>query len=254
MRKPIIAGNWKMYKTAAQAVNLVRELDKKLGSSADGVEVVLCPPFVDLKSVATVIELDGLDFGLGAQNMHWEDEGAYTGEVSPVMLKDLMVDYVIIGHSERRQYFGETDQSVNKKILAACGRGLKPILCVGETLEEHDEGLANKVVQTQLRAGLEGVDPVSAAGLVVAYEPIWAIGTGRTATPEQAEDVIRHARAVLGSLFSPEAAREIRIQYGGSVKPENIALFMAEPDIDGALVGGASLDAGDFAAIVRYEK
>lgn len=254
MRKPIIAGNWKMYKTAAEAVFLMQGLEKKLGYSVDGVEVVVCPPFTDLKSVATVIETDKLDIELGAQDLHWEKEGAFTGEVSPVMLKDLGVKYVIIGHSERRQFFGETNESVNKKVKAAINQGIRPIVCVGETLEQHDQSLANKVVQDQLAEGLAGITEEQAADLVVAYEPIWAIGTGRNATPEEANDVIRHIRAILGSLFSPDLARELRIQYGGSVKPENIGLFMEEPDIDGALVGGASLDAESFARIVKFKK
>lgn len=252
MRKPIIAGNWKMYKTAAEAVLLVQDLDKKLGFF-DDVEVVVCPPFTDLKSVATIIEADKLDIKLGAQDTHWEEEGAYTGEVSPLMLKDLGVEYVIVGHSERRQFFGETDETVNKKVKAAISHGLRPIVCVGESLEQRDQGITNKVVQDQLVNGLSGVAKEQAAAMVIAYEPIWAIGTGRNATPETANDVIRHIRAVFGSLFSPEAARQVRIQYGGSVKPENIGLFMEEPDIDGALVGGASLDAKSFAAIVKYK-
>lgn len=254
MRKPIIAGNWKMYKTAAQAVLLMQDLEMKLDDKSDGVEIVVCPPFTDLKSVSAVIEMDKLDIELGAQDMHWEDEGAFTGEVSPVMLKDLGVKYVIVGHSERRQFFGETSEIVNKKVKAAIDHGLRPIVCVGETLNQHDRDLANKVVLDQLSEGLAGISKEQAADLVVAYEPIWAIGTGRNATPEQANDVIRHIRAVLGSIFSPELARDMRIQYGGSVKPENISLFMAEPDIDGALVGGASLEASSFAEIVKFRR
>ena len=254
MRKPIIAGNWKMYKTANEAVFLVQDLELKLGYKPDGIEVVVCPPFTDLKSVATVIETDNLEIELGAQDMFWEEEGAFTGEVSPIMLKGLGVSYVIIGHSERRQFFGETDETVNKKVKAAIVYGLRPIVCVGETLEQHDQGLAHKVVEDQLAKGLAGVSQEQAGGIVIAYEPIWAIGTGRNATPEEANDVVRHIRAVLGSIFSPDLARDIRIQYGGSVKPENIGLFMAEPDIDGALVGGASLDAESFAEIVKYKR
>ena len=254
MRKPIIAGNWKMFKTAVQAVLLVQDIEKRLGYGAVGVDVVVCPPFTALKSVSIAIEADGLGIELGAQDMHWEEEGAFTGEVSPSMLKDLGVKYVIIGHSERRQFFGETDEKVNKKVKAALAFGLNPIVCVGETLKEHDGGLANKVVQEQLIKGLKDIAKDEAGEIVVAYEPIWAIGTGRNATPGDANDVIRHVRAVLGSIFSPEIAREIRIQYGGSVKPENIRLLMEESDIDGALVGGASLKPDTFVDIIKYDQ
>ena len=254
MRKPIIAGNWKMFKTAGQAVILVQDIEKKLYGT-DTVEVVVCPPFTALRSVSIAIEADdGLGIELGAQDMHWEEEGAFTGEISPLMLKDLGVKYVIIGHSERRQFFGETDETVNKKVKSALANGLNPIVCVGETLEEHDGGVANKIVLDQLINGLKGIAGEDGKDIVVAYEPIWAIGTGRNATPQEANDVIRHIRAVLGSIFSPDIARGIRIQYGGSVKPENIRIFMEESDIDGALVGGASLKSDTFIDIIKYNK
>jgi len=254
LRKPIIAGNWKMFKTAGQAVILVQDIEKKLYGT-DTVEVVVCPPFTALRSVSIAIEADdGLGIELGAQDMHWEEEGAFTGEISPLMLKDLGVKYVIIGHSERRQFFGETDETVNKKVKSALANGLNPIVCVGETLEEHDGGVANKIVLDQLINGLKGIAGEDGKDIVVAYEPIWAIGTGRNATPQEANDVIRHIRAVLGSIFSPDIARGIRIQYGGSVKPENIRIFMEESDIDGALVGGASLKSDTFIDIIKYNK
>ncbi len=254
MRKPMIAGNWKMFKTAGQAVILVQDIEKKLGYGVDGVDIVVCPPFTALKSISTAIEADGLDIRLGAQDMHWEEEGAFTGEVSPSMLKDLGVKHVLIGHSERRQYFGETDQTVNKKVKAALENGLDPIVCVGETLEEHDDGSTNKTVQDQLLNGLKDIVVTDPTKIVVAYEPIWAIGTGRNATPEEANDVIRHIRAVLGSIFSPDIATEIRILYGGSVKPENVRFLMEESDIDGALVGGASLKPDTFVDIIKYDQ
>lgn len=254
MRKPMIAGNWKMNMTASQAVFFLQSLEEELRYLEDDVEVVVCPPFTDLKSASTVIETDNFNVGLGAQDMYWEEKGAFTGEISPLMLTDLRVNYVIIGHSERRCYCGETNDSVNKKIKAAVDHRLKPIICVGETLEEHNLGNSLDIVETQLLEGLVGVEIKQADELVVAYEPIWAIGTGRNATPEEANDVIRHMRAVLGSIFSPDLAGKIRILYGGSVKPDNISSLMREVDIDGALVGGASLDVATFAKIVRYNK
>lgn len=249
MRVPIIAGNWKMYKTAGQAVHLVRDLWHKVEDIED-VEVVVCPPFTALRSISTMIETDRLSIILGAQNMHWEEEGAFTGEISPLMLKDLNVRYVIIGHSERREYFGETDEMVNKKVRSALSHGLFPIMCVGETLEERDQGRTEAKVDGQVRGGLAGVSAEELSKVVIAYEPIWAIGTGRSSTAQDANDVIKHIRATIGALYTPELAQRVRIQYGGSVKPENIALFMRESDIDGALVGGASLDAESFAQIV----
>ena len=250
MRTPIIVGNWKMYKTSSEAVDLVGELIS-LVEDAKGVDAAVAPPFTALQSVATLLESGNTRIGLGAQNMHWEDEGAYTGEVSPTMLKELNVKYVIIGHSERRAYFGETDEGVNKKVTAAIAHDLTPIMCVGETLEEREEERTKEVVQKQIFGGLKDLKAQDVSQMVIAYEPIWAIGTGRSSTAKDANDVIRHIRALVGSQFGQEVAKEVRIQYGGSVKPDNIGEFMAEPDIDGALVGGASLEAQSFAGIVQ---
>ncbi len=253
MRIPLIAGNWKMYKTAAEAVVVVQNLAKQVYGVRD-VEVAVCPPFTALKSVSTVIELDALPIKLGAQNVFWETEGAYTGEVSPGMLEDLAVEYVIVGHSERRQYFGDTNETVNKKVKAVVASGMKPIMCVGESLEQREAGETNSFVRQQVIEGLDGLTDEQIVGLVVAYEPIWAIGRGRTATPEMANDVCRHIRAVFGGMFNPELGRDIRILYGGSVNPGNISMLMQEPDIDGALVGGASLDPVSFGDIVKFDE
>jgi triosephosphate isomerase len=250
MRKPLIAGNWKMYQTTAQAVALVERLRALLAAIA-GVDVVVCPPFTAIQAVAEALK--GSRIGLGAQNMHWEGEGAYTGEVSPVMLADLGCRYVIVGHSERRQYFGETNLNVNRKVKAALRHHLAPILCVGETLAEREEDRTFPVVEAQLQGGLSDVPPQAGARIVVAYEPVWAIGTGRTATPEQAATVHAFIRKQLGELWGEAAGMAVRILYGGSVKPDNIDALMAEPEIDGALVGGASLKADAFARIVRFE-
>lgn len=249
MRVPIIAGNWKMYKTAGQAVRLVGDLWHKVEDVED-IEIVVCPPFTALRSISTMIEADKMRILLGAQDMYWEEEGAFTGEISPLMLTDLGVRYVIIGHSERRGYFGETDEFVNKKIKSALAHNLLPIMCVGETLEERDQGKTEAKVDGQIKEGLVGVSVEDISKVVIAYEPIWAIGTGRSATAQDANDVIRHIRATIGTIYTSELARGVRIQYGGSVKPENTSLFMKESDIDGALVGGASLDAESFAQIV----
>lgn len=251
IRIPMMAGNWKMYKNAAEAVELVRAIGNGM-DNVKGVEVVVCPPFTALKSVATTIEYDKLEIGLGAQNMHWEDEGAFTGEISPTMLSQLDVDYVILGHSERRQLFGESDEIINKKLVAALSHNLKPIFCVGETLEERDSGRTTDVVGGQVVKGLSGIGDGLSAKVVIAYEPVWAIGTGRVAEPEDANDVIRHIRAVLASLYGNETAQAIRILYGGSVKPDNVSSLMEEPEIDGALVGGASLTADSFVRLLRF--
>lgn len=248
MRVPIIAGNWKMYKTVAEAVAFVRELKEALPGGG-GVEVVVCPPFTALAAVAA--ELAGNEIALGAQNMYWEESGAYTGEVSPGMLLELGCKYVILGHSERRQYFGETDDKVNRKVGAALTSGLIPIVCVGETLAQREDGVTEKVVRSQTEGCLANFTPEQVAGLVVAYEPVWAIGTGRTASEEDAQQVNGYIRSVIAEKFGVEAAQEVRIQYGGSVKPANAAGLMVQPDIDGALVGGASLKVADFAGIVR---
>lgn len=248
MRIPIIAGNWKMHKTVTEALELVRTLRRGL-LEVEGVEVILCPPFVALAPVAELLKPTKI--GLGAQNMFWEDQGAYTGEVSPLMLKDL-VQYVILGHSERRQYFGETDEGVNRKVKAALKHGLKPIICIGENLEENEAGRTNEVVERQLRAALRDIPAEQARALVIAYEPVWAIGTGKPATGAGANAVIGlTVRGVLATLYGEEVAQAVRVQYGGSVNPQNIAEFMVQPDIDGALVGGASLKAPDFIAIVQ---
>lgn len=253
-RKTMIAGNWKMYKTPAEAVVLAQAIDNLLGDSDDMngfVEAVVCPPAIDLKSVANVIEFDRSLLGLGAQNCHWETEGAYTGEISPRMLADVGCDYCIVGHSERREYFGETDEDVNRKVLAVFEAGMTPIVCCGETLYVRDAGDTEAHVRSQIRAALEGITAEQAERLVIAYEPIWCIGTGRTPTPESANDVTRSIRATVGAMFGPQAAVGARVLYGGSAKPENIAFFLSEPDIDGALVGGASLVAASFFAMVR---
>src|SRR3990172_1126885 len=251
MRTPLIAGNWKMYQTTAQAVALVERLRALLGDPVES-EVVVCPPFTALAVVAEALK--GSWIGLGAQNMHWEDEGAYTGEIAPVMLADFGCRYVILGHSERRQYFGESDHQINLKVRAALEHRLTPILCVGETLVEREDGRTLQVVDSQLRGGLDDVPPQAGTGIAVAYEPVWAIGTGRTATPEQAETVHAFIRTHLAERWGEYAATAVRILYGGSVKPDNIDALMAEPEIDGALVGGASLKADAFARIVRFQR
>ncbi len=253
-RKPMIAGNWKMYKTPGEAVALVQGIDNLLmdeGALLDSVEAVVAPPAIDLKSVSTVLEFDKSGVTLSAQNVFWESEGAFTGEISPRMLADVACTYCIVGHSERREYFGETDETVNRKVKALLAAGITPIMCCGESLETRDAGETDNFVRSQVRLGLEGLTAEQAGEVVIAYEPIWAIGTGRTPTPESANDVCRSIRATLGALFGQPAAIRVRILYGGSAKPENIALFMPEPDIDGALVGGASLDAESFVSMVK---
>ncbi|MCX7625934.1 MAG: triose-phosphate isomerase [Candidatus Sumerlaeaceae bacterium] len=249
-RKPIIAGNWKMFKTRREAADLANALAASVGTY-DRVEVVLCPPYTALETVGQAIR--GTKISLGAQNCHWADQGAYTGEVSAGMLVDVGCKYVIIGHSERRQYFAETDASVNKKAQAAYRHGLIPIICVGETLEERQSGKTESVVTAQVQGCLKDLPPDKVAASIIAYEPVWAIGTGQTATKEQAQEVHALIRKLVAEMFSPEVAEKIRIQYGGSVKPQNIRELMDQPDIDGALVGGASLEADSFTAIVRFE-
>lgn len=248
MRRPVIAGNWKMYHGPKEAARLVEELKPLVRDVRP--EVVVCPPFVDLLTVVQAVQDSNIQ--VGAQNMHWEENGAYTGEISPTMLSEAGSRYVIIGHSERRQYFGETDEWVNKKVKAAFMHGLKPIVCVGETLEQRESGITRQVVEEQVRSGLQGLEPKQAGDLIIAYEPIWAIGTGKTASADDAEDVIAFIRTVLGQMYGNDAAGKIRILYGGSVKPENIGELMQKPDIDGALVGGASLKADSFGRIVCY--
>ncbi|MGH9037955.1 MAG: triose-phosphate isomerase [Acidimicrobiia bacterium] len=252
-RRPIMAGNWKMHHTHLEAIAVVQKLGYRLDpADYERTEVVVCPAFTALRSVQTLIEADHLQIGLGAQDVFWEDQGAYTGEVSPVMLAKLGVTYVIVGHSERRQYFGETDETVNRKLKAVLAHDMVPIMCVGETLEEREAGATEAKVSRQVQGGLEGVAPEQVGGLVIAYEPIWAIGTGRNATPEDANETIGVIRSMVAGLAGEAAAGSVRIQYGGSVKPDNVAAIMAMPEIDGALVGGASLDADDFARIVRW--
>jgi triosephosphate isomerase (TIM) len=252
-RKPIIAGNWKMNQTHTEAISLVQTLSYELKEKDyDRVEVVVCPPFTALRSVELVIEGDHLPIALGAQNFFWEDDGAYTGEISGVFLKALHCTYVIVGHSERRKYFGETDDTVNKRTHAAFKHDLIPIVCVGETDEEREGGQTESVVERQIRGGLEGLSREQLGKLVVAYEPVWAIGTGKAATPEDANETIGFIRKTLASISNDETAQAIRIQYGGSVSAGNIAQLMAQSEIDGALVGGASLDPKGFAMIVKY--
>jgi triosephosphate isomerase len=245
MRIPFIAGNWKMNTTATEAEKLVLEMLDKL-DRIEGVEKVLCPPFVSL--VAVNMMLQGSSIKLGAQNMYFETEGAYTGEISPLMLSELC-EFVILGHSERRWYFGETDEIVNKKVKAALANKLKPILCIGERLAENEAGKTEEVVNRQVTAALNGIEPIS--NLVIAYEPVWAIGTGKAATGKQAAATIQFIRNVLAKLWNKSIAQDLRILYGGSVTSANIAEFISHPEIDGALVGGASLKAGEFVNIVE---
>jgi len=249
MRKPIIAGNWKMNKTPDEAVQLINDL-KPMVSDVDKVEIVVCPPFVCLAAAKGALE--GSNIKLGAQNMHFEQSGAFTGEVSPDMLLALGVEYVILGHSERRQYFGETDEGVNKKTKAALAAGLKPIVCVGETLQERETGITAEVVCKQTKLALLGLSEKEAAGIILAYEPVWAIGTGKTATSEDANETIGTIRNAVKEVFGMETAQAIRIQYGGSMKPSNAAELMGKPEIDGGLIGGAALKAEDFCGIIKY--
>jgi triosephosphate isomerase len=248
IRKKLIAGNWKMNKTSADAVTLAREVVAAAGSQSD-VDVVLCPPFTALESVAGAI--DGSLVKLGAQNMHFEPSGAFTGEVSAPMLRALFATHVILGHSERRMLFGETDELVAKKVHAALKNQLRPILCVGEQLAEREAGATLRVVQAQLERALDGVAKDSAASIVVAYEPVWAIGTGKVATTEQAQEVHGFIRGLLTKLFGEPAAQRVRILYGGSMKPANAADLLSQKDIDGGLIGGASLEARSFAELIR---
>jgi triosephosphate isomerase len=252
-RIPLISGNWKMHHNHFEALTTVQKLSYLLGDDLDGrVEVSVHPPLTDLRTVQTTIEQDKMDIVLGAQHCHWEDKGAFTGEVAPGMLAKLNVRYVIAGHSERREVFGETDEWVNNKVLAILRHGMVPILCCGETLEEREAGATAEKVSGQVRAGLAGVSPEQVGSLVVAYEPIWAIGTGRTATPADAQETCALVRATVAEVAGPDAAGSVRVQYGGSVKPDNATELMAQPDIDGALVGGASLDPESFARIARF--
>lgn len=247
-RKPIIAGNWKLNKTIKEAIELVTLLKRQVGD-IQNVEVVVCPPYTALSSVAEIL-VDS-EIKLGAQDVYWEEKGAFTGEVSSTMLKDAGAQYVIIGHSERRQFFHETDETVNKKTKAALKSGLTPIVCVGESLAERESDKTFKVIETQLKGSLANLSAQEMKALVIAYEPVWAIGTGKVATPGQAEEVHGFIRKELWKTFGQEAAEGTRILYGGSVKADNAASLMQEPDIDGALVGGASLEAAGFSEIVK---
>ncbi len=248
MRRPLVAGNWKMFKTASEARLLISELLPDL-IDIHGVEIVICPPFTSILPVAAMLE--GTGIGVGAQNMHWETSGAYTGEVSPPMLAEFC-KYVIIGHSERRAYFGETDQSVNRKVKAALANGLVPIMCVGETLEEYEAGVTQVVVSRQLQEGLAGIEPSVIRSIVIAYEPVWAIGTGRAATAEAANQVIANIiRPVFSQMYGESLAQDVRVLYGGSVKASNAGEYFQQGDIDGALVGGASLKTTEFIGIVK---
>lgn len=248
MRTPIIAGNWKMFKTLRESVDFARELAPNL-APISGVERVVCPTYIALAAVADA--LAGTDIRVGAQNVHWEAQGAFTSQISPSMLQGL-AEYVIIGHSECRQYLGETDETVNKKVKAALAYGLKPIIAVGESLAQNEAGETASFVSGQVRAALDGVDAANTANIVLAYEPIWAIGTGKSASAELANNIIGGTiRSTLADLYGTDVANTIRIQYGGSVKPENMAEYMAQSDIDGALVGGASLKVGDFTQLVE---
>ncbi len=251
MRKRMIAGNWKMNETYSEGVVLAQGLAKELADGTGDVDVVVCPPAVDLKGVAEVIEREDAPFALGAQNVYWEEKGAYTGETAPDMLTNIGATYCIIGHSERRGYFHETDEEINKKAKALMAHGIVPISCCGESLEVREAGKHVEFVVDQIKKDTEGLEITDPAKYVIAYEPIWAIGTGKTATADDAQEVIGAIRATLKEIFGDEVADGIRILYGGSAKPENIAGFLTKEDVDGALVGGASLKAESFAAMVK---
>ncbi len=247
LRKKLIAGNWKMNKTASESSTLAQEIVAAVGKQTD-VEIVICPPFTSLESVGKIV--DGSNVKLGAQNMHPEANGAYTGEIAAPMLRSLFATHVILGHSERRTYFGETDAFINKKTLAALKNQLRPILCVGETLAEREGGSTLKVVQTQLEGGLEGVSKDQITSVVIAYEPVWAIGTGKVATTEQAQEVHAFIRSLLAKMYGDAAAQKVRILYGGSMKPANAPELLTQKDIDGGLIGGASLEARSFVELI----
>lgn len=251
MRRPIIAGNWKMNKTVEEALELVGRLKTQLKEAGD-VDIVVCPPFTALGEVAKIIQDTNIQ--LGAQDVHWEDSGAYTGEVSCLMIRELGCRYVIIGHSERRAYFGETNEGVNKKAKAVLRHNLIPIICVGERLEQREKGETFEVIKDHIENGLKGISAEEMKKVVIAYEPVWAIGTGKTATPEQAQEAHGFIRSLLSEFYSQDAASLVRIQYGGSVKPDNISDLMAKADVDGALVGGASLKVDSFVKIVEGVK
>ena len=248
MRKPIIAGNWKMNKTPEEAKELVTALVPLVKDAK--CDVVICPPFVDLCAVKPIIA--GTNIHLGVQNIHWAEKGAFTGEISADMLKAHGVEYAIVGHSERRQYFGETDATVNQRAKAAIAAGITPIICVGESLEQRESGVTNAVVSGQTKAALDGIGAKDVETLVIAYEPIWAIGTGKTATKEDANATIAVIRGAIAEVYGKDVAEKVRIQYGGSMNPKNASELMSMPEIDGGLIGGASLKAEDFSKVVNY--
>ena len=251
MRPPIIAGNWKMNGLLKDARDLAAGLRKELGDNAGGPEVLVCPPFLALDAVRQILE--GSPIKLGAQDIHWEAKGAFTGELSPAMLKEVGVTAVLLGHSERRHVMGETNEMINKKVKACLAAGLLPVVCIGELLEERNMGVTREVVERQIAKGLDGLTPEDVAKLVLAYEPVWAIGTGKTATPRQAEEVHHYVRKLITQKSGEAVGQGIRILYGGSVSPDNVKELMSEEDIDGALVGGASLKVDSFLKIVRYK-
>jgi triosephosphate isomerase len=249
MRTPIIAGNWKMYKTVKESVEFAKALDAKV-KGLDGREALICPTFLAVAAVAEVLK--GSSIQVGCQDAHWADEGAFTGNVSPKMLKEVGVKYCILGHSERRQYEKETNETINKKAKNVLKNGLRAIICVGETLQEREAGKMKSVIETQVKGCFEGIPSSDLANIVIAYEPVWAIGTGKTATPAQAQEVHAFIRSLVKSLYGEVVANAMRIQYGGSVKPENVKELMGCPDIDGALVGGASLKVDSFDALLKF--
>jgi triosephosphate isomerase len=248
MRRVIIAGNWKMNKTVLEAIELVNGLKREL-SEIENIDIVVIPPYTALSEISDMLIDSNIE--LGAQDVHWEEKGAFTGEISPIMLKDLGVKYAVIGHSERRTYFGETNETVNKKVKASIKAGLSPIMCVGERLEERESGKTFDVIKNHVEGGLKGISKEDVLKIVIAYEPVWAIGTGRTATPEQAEEAHKYIRTLLCRIYDESVAEDLRVQYGGSVRPDNIKDLINQQDIDGALVGGASLGIEQFVPIVR---
>jgi triosephosphate isomerase len=250
MRKPLIVANWKMNKTVSEALEFVKNLKANVKSITDR-DIVICAPFTSLASINELLE--NTNIYLGAQNLFWEEKGAYTGEISPVMLVDVGCKYVIIGHSERRQYFGEMDETVNKKLLAALKYGLIPIVCVGETLEQREKNITNKIIEKQVKIGLSNLSNEQAQNVVIAYEPVWAIGTGKTATPQQAQEVQEFIRKLYAEMYGKNISEKIRILYGGSIKPDNFSELMKLPDIDGGLIGGASLNIDSFIKLIKFE-
>lgn len=249
MRRKVVAGNWKMNNDLSKTVSLISELKQALNGNEFNADVILCPPFTSLDTARELIKDSGIK--LGAQNMHFENNGAFTGEISAEMLLSVGCEYVILGHSERRTIFNESDETINKKMKQALANNLKPIFCIGETLEEREGGITNKVVETQVKGGLEGLSADDMKNVILAYEPVWAIGTGKTATPEQAQEVHAFIRNLIAELFDAATAENIVIQYGGSVKPDNASVLLSQKDIDGALVGGACLDANSFFGIIK---